>query len=334
MTNMSDVGSDLVLRRAAAEEFEEIIDVCAQALRWDESRPNYQFFHWKHMENAFGVSPIWVATSGENGPIVGVRTMMRWRLINGRGERLEMVRAVDTATLPAFQGVGIFSKLTRLAIAELTSEGTDAVFNTPNDKSRPGYLKLGWREVGKLTVTMRPSSVRGAVRLNGAKSSADKWGEACSVGLPPKIAFADGEEIDRTLAACDRPQAWSTDHSAETLRWRFGFEPLHYRVELLGNSPSDGFIVFRVRQRGTLRELDINEIVRPRRRMAPLKRIARIAADVGADVILSTPAVAGLACGLVPVPTLGPLMTWRPLASHRTVVSADLALSMGTVELF
>ena len=64
---------------------------------------------------------------------------MRWELIRG-AERLRMVRAVDTATDPDHQGRGIFRRLTERALAELVSEGYDAVFNTPNNQSRPAYL--------------------------------------------------------------------------------------------------------------------------------------------------------------------------------------------------
>ena len=75
----------LVFRRAGAEEFDEIVRVCATALCWDPERPNGEFFRWKHDRNAFGPSPIWVAVDPADDRIVGVRTMMRWRLTGAPG---------------------------------------------------------------------------------------------------------------------------------------------------------------------------------------------------------------------------------------------------------
>src|SRR4029079_3500391 len=101
---------------------------------------------WKHVDNAFGRSPMWVACDGER--IAGFRAFMRWEF-EGAGEVKRAVRTVDTATHPDYQGQGIFTKLTLAGLEELAAEGVDFVFNTPNDKSRPGYLKMGWHVLGR-----------------------------------------------------------------------------------------------------------------------------------------------------------------------------------------
>ena len=79
----------------------------------------------------------------------GFRTLMRWEFLDG--ERVvRAVRAVDTATHPDYQGRSIFTRLTLHALDELVAEGVEFVFNTPNEQSRPGYLKMGWQVVGQL----------------------------------------------------------------------------------------------------------------------------------------------------------------------------------------
>lgn len=323
----------LVLRRSTNDEFDEIVTVCARALQWDPDRPNDEFFRWKHYDNAFGASPIWVAVNPDDDRIVGVRTMMRWRLANGT-RTLDMVRAVDTATLPEFQGMGIFSKLTMLAVDELTGDGIDAVFNTPNAKSRPGYLKMGWQEVGKLTASMRPGSLRGVTELRRANAAADKWGESCPTGVNPSEAFADDDVVERVLEPRRTGDRLATAFTAASLRWRFGLSTLNYRVFPLTDGRHGGFIVFRVRQRGPLRELDINEVVGAPNPLRVARAIAKIAGDTDTDLVLSTPSVAGTARGLIPIRTLGPLLTWRTLANPAVPTIKDLALSMSTVELF
>ena len=92
--------------------------------------------------------------------LIGLRAFMRWRLAAGDRD-LTAVRAVDTATHPDFQGMGVFSRLTRAALDAMEGQ-VDLVFNTPNGKSGPGYLKLGWREVGRVPVAVR---VRRPLRL-------------------------------------------------------------------------------------------------------------------------------------------------------------------------
>ena len=84
---------------------------------------------------------------------IGLRAFMRWRF-DATGQDVRAVRAVDTATHPDHQGRGIFSRLTSEAI-DLLRGDTDLIFNTPNEKSLPGYLKLGWRIVGRAPVLLR-----------------------------------------------------------------------------------------------------------------------------------------------------------------------------------
>lgn len=65
-------------------------------------------------------------------------------------------RAVDTATHPDCQRRGIFSRLTQQAIADLSADGTRLIYNTPNAKSLPGYLKMGWQMVDKRPIYLLP----------------------------------------------------------------------------------------------------------------------------------------------------------------------------------
>lgn len=331
---MTTRAGDLTIERAGAGDLAEAIAVCGEALGWDDAHPNEDFFRWKHLENGFGESYVWIARDPGSGRIAGVRPMMRWRLVHRDGRRLEMVRAVDTATAPDYQGRGIFSTLTTRAVDDMSAAGVGAVFNSPNHKSAPGYLKLGWREIGELTITMRPASVHGVAGLPSARTAADKWGEPCTSGHHPADVFADEAGTAAALRATPRPRGWSTDHDVATLRWRFGFEPLNYRVALVGSSVSEGLLVYRVRRRGGLRELDVNEVIGNVAAPRLARMVHRIARQTRADLILSTPTSAGVRSGLVPVPRLGPLLTWRPLAFETVPSAGELSLSMATLELF
>lgn len=101
-----------------------------------------ELFNWKHVENPAGQSYGLVAEN-EQGQVIGVRLFMWWDLQAGN-ERYKAIRPVDTATDRAYRGKGIFKTLTLQGLEAL--EGRyDFIFNTPNKKSLPGYLKMGWK---------------------------------------------------------------------------------------------------------------------------------------------------------------------------------------------
>src|SRR5206468_9317283 len=52
-------------------------------------------------------------------------------------------------------GNGIFSSLTTTLLEREKADGL-FVFNTPNKSSKPGYLKMGWKEVTRLPLWVRP----------------------------------------------------------------------------------------------------------------------------------------------------------------------------------
>lgn len=329
-----DVSEDSIeIRLASPDETNEIIDVCGAALQWKPGDPNEAFFRWKHIENPFGPSPIWVAVEDE--AIVAVRTMMRWRLRESDNPSLSMVRAVDTATLPSHQGRGLFTRLTTRAIDELRDEGVDAVFNTPNDKSRPGYLKMGWSEVGRVPVTFRPRTPATAIAMARSRVAAVKWGEPTTFGEHPMAAFADTDNLQMLVETQHRHAGLSTDATPEFLRWRTSFGPLECRVLPLGDSIADGFVVFRLRERGELLQLSLLETIVPPDAGGRLRKaIGHLLRGIDADVALASGGRIGLSDGMVPMPGAGPILTWRPLASQALPTTGGLALSMGAIELF
>lgn len=119
------------------------------------------YWRWKHVDNPFGPSPVLLAE--EAGEVIGVRAFMRWAWADGN-RVYRAVRAVDTATHPAHQGKGIFKKLTLALLDQCKAEGVNFVFNTPNTQSRPGYLKMGWVDAGRLPIQIRPVNVAGMVK--------------------------------------------------------------------------------------------------------------------------------------------------------------------------
>jgi GNAT superfamily N-acetyltransferase len=309
----------LELRRSTEEELPAVRELLALALgNRDADDPVEEMFAWKHQQNAFGRSPSWVAV--DSGRVVAFRTFMRWRF-RWSGRPVSAVRAVDTATHPDYRGQGLFRSLTMQAVEELTEEGVGFVFNTPNDQSRPGYLSMGWKVVGNLPISARPRGPVGLSRMARARQPAALWSEPRSFGM----SCADWLDSRPQLASLLPPVSASsivTDRDEAYLRWRYGFEPLGYRVATSGAAAS----VFRVRRRGPARELALEEKFDGG---VPIARLLRgVGADYAVGLGISRPR------GGLPLPGNGPLLTWRALAETEMPPLAAWDLALGDVELF
>ncbi len=322
---------DLSVRRAVPDDRSAMIELCRSALGWRPEDPSERFFAWKHDQNPFGPSPAWVAVDAA-GRLAGVRVFMRWRFTDG-GRVRHAVRAVDTATRPDMQGRGIFKRLTLGALPDLADDGVELVFNTPNDQSRPGYLKMGWSAVGRVPVAMRLRSPGSTIAVRGARAAARKWSEPTDVGLDAATAFSDDQGVERLLERCGRGAAIHTDRDTEYLRWRYSFDALHYRAVPLGDRVEDGMIVFRIRRRGTALEAAICEVLSPTPG-AERAAVGWVLRRTGADYALRADGRGSLRSGFVPVPQLGPVLTWRPLDDAAVPTMSAMSLALGDIELF
>lgn len=95
-------------------------------------------FTHKFQDNIYGDSIIAVVYQADNKPIAA-RAL--WRNdIDGT----PAYQPGDTCVLPEARGKGIFSDMTRKAVAMLPKNSI--VYNFPNQNSFPGYIKLGWTE--------------------------------------------------------------------------------------------------------------------------------------------------------------------------------------------
>lgn len=144
----------MIIREAKADDVPEVVKVLKASLGEADLPLSEEIWNYKHVQNPFGRSIALVAVEDER--IIGVRAFMRWEWKFGEAS-FHTYRAVDTATHPDHRGKGIFKKLTLKAVEMAKEIGADFIFNTPNDQSRPGYLKMGWQISGKIEVEVSPS---------------------------------------------------------------------------------------------------------------------------------------------------------------------------------
>jgi GNAT superfamily N-acetyltransferase len=323
--------SEVVVRRATPDDRPAVLALLADSLGWDRDATFAEFFTWKHEQNPFGTSPAWVAVIG--GETVGFRTFLRWQFDHPDGRVRTAVRAVDTATSPAHQGHGIFRRLTMSAVEELTADGVDFVFNTPNAQSRPGYLRMGWSTVGRLPLVARVRGISSALRMRASRVAADRRPVETTAGTDAASLLADARvcELIESLGA---PSGFRTARTAEYLRWRYGLAALGYRAIAIDDDPAAGVAVFRLRRRGDAVEVGVSEVLVPAGADRAARQLLRaVARETGADYAVRV-GKPELRAGYVPFPRQGPILTWRPLADHSTPPTRrDLDLTLGDVEL-
>jgi GNAT superfamily N-acetyltransferase len=324
--------SDLEIRRANPRDLPAILELAQRTLGWNADEDEKQFFRWKHLENPLGPSPMWVACVDER--VVGFRTFLRWEFARTDDSRLRAVRAVDTATHPEFQGRGIFTQLTLYGISELQDEGVGIIFNTPNTKSLPGYLKMGWKVIGRPAVSVMPTGLQSLWSMMGARTAASRNSIEMRVGELPQAVFADIDGVSRLFNRLPSHRGLATVRTGDYLRWRYGFEQLRYRVVLAGSSPDDGLAVFHLRRRGRAIEATVCDVLVPEGAKGTEHRLMKeIARLTNADYLLRIDRRRVIR-GFVRLPKNGPILTARSIDGRKIPELDDLSLSMGDVELF
>lgn len=323
---------DVVIRSATAADHAAIVELAGTALVWRPDEPNAELFHWKHVENPFGASPMWIVE--EDGRPVAFRTFLRWQFDDPRHGPQLAVRAVDTATHPDAQGRGLFRALTLHALDELRGTGVHFVFNTPNDQSRPGYLKMGWQDMGRVPVAVSISSPASLVHMMRARVPASKWSLDAEAGEPAATVLADEPALRTLLASQPPPSGLRTRRDAAFLRWRYTAGPLQYRALLRTSRLEDGVALFRLRSRGAAVEATLCDVIVPdddARLVRALIRSVRRTAHPDYVIRVQRPVVSGT---VVRVPGQGPRLTWRAVDRSSAPGPGDWDLRLGDIELF
>ena len=286
-----------------------------------------KIWKYKHFENPFGESIVLLAE--ENGRLAGVRAFMRWKW--QKGEKLySCLRAVDTATHPDFRGRGIFKRLTLKAVEIAKDAGDHFIFNTPNDQSRPGYLKMGWQSLGRIKVGIRPS-----------------WNSCWKIRIKNRsysVSYESSkEEVENLCARWNLTLVLSdsglfTPKTQKYLDWRYEKNPLQ-KYEIYAGSGI--YLAGTVKNRRNVRELRIVECIFDDKRANSSKvrkMISKWSSKFGVQVVSFSPAVFKGGSSAISG-SFGPILTTRDLnlnvTGKREIFNVEnWSYSLGDLELF
>jgi N-acetylglutamate synthase-like GNAT family acetyltransferase len=275
------------------------------------------YWRWKHVENPFGASPVLLAF--ENSRLVGVRAFMKWEWTDGQ-QVIKAVRAVDTATHPAFQGKGIFKKLTLDLVNSCQKQGVHFIFNTPNEQSRPGYLKMEWQNAGRMPVRfLIVNPLRNLFSSPVVKIAATDW-------------LSQDKGVDSYIPTV-RNVSLSTHYTTEYFKWRYGTVPVASYFVL---QDSGNVIFYRFKENKWGKELRVTDWLGIAKGSRTIQsQLHRIAAKEGARSITLSGLLIGVQGGIVL--SRGPRVTVRNLNYERFAALDNFkswSPSLGDMELF
>ncbi len=284
------------IRESEPGDIKQIIDVLKASLGETSSKKTEAVWIFKHIDNPFGKSIVLVAV--ENKRIIGVRAFMRWQWQLG-DHLFSAFRAVDTATHPDHQGKGIFKKLTLKALELVKEQGDDFIFNTPNTQSLPGYLNMGWKELDKLKIRVKPTNPINWLNKKTGKSYIVN--NTCAEGQLANLV-SDYNKLKAVENKC------FTLKSLEYLLWRYENNSLqNYEVE----ADQDFYLAGYIKEHKYFKELRITEhIYSDDFGLQKInKAVKKMSKKFGAQISSST----GLNSGLGFSGNFGPVLTLRVL---------------------
>ncbi|VAX38814.1 hypothetical protein MNBD_PLANCTO02-120 [hydrothermal vent metagenome] len=262
------------------------------------------YWHWKHEENPFGRSLMLVGL--QEGKVVGMRAFLRWQL-NWQGERIEAAKPVDSVTHPQARRQGVFSQLTTAACDMAQQMGIQILFNTPNQNSLPGYLKLGWQQVGLVPSLVKVTSpataswklLKSLISSKHFKQEIPTSDWFISDPTDTSQLFGEGDKFEEAFENLllksnslnkNSSEHILTDKTISFWRWRYmGHPHYQYYVErCYDGAELTGVLFYRLNVRRGLREVMITDIVtNPEKKNVVKKLIAQLSEQVRSDYFVS-----------------------------------------------
>jgi GNAT superfamily N-acetyltransferase len=293
-----------------------------------------EFFRWKHMDCPFGRSILVVAET--DGAVVGFEGHLPWRLQAGE-KVLQASRGTDLSVHPSYRRRGVSVAIRGAAAVRLSSE-VALTWSNPNKQSRPGSLRFGRSEVGRVA---RFVQARGAIAqtLGRARHRGANTPDTLEIEAPAAgEVLSDDEYVSSLLSQTSTPEdRLATVKDLDYLRWRYG-QLEEYRAIALEQTEGGGIVIFRVRRHGSFWGSHVCELFVERndRRLARrLLRQVRHAASTDFILCAFSSRLYASMCGFVQFPG-GRVLVTLPLRDGLVpdpVRPESWALSIGDLEL-
>lgn len=211
---------------------------------------NSDIFKWKHINNIEGPSIIAYAIHKNSNRIVASRALWKQR-INYNGADIIAAQPCDTFTHPDFQKLGLFTKLTLLAIEEAKKQNISILCNFPNYNSKPGYLKLNFIDIGGINhfvFVPKHSIIKVLYNFFAKRKDVSVYKHLIKkdkiqvINDISSLDIADKKDMINTI---------SLVVNSSYVNWRFEEHPVHHYYSI---TKRDAYIVYYIGYRGRIKE--------------------------------------------------------------------------------
>ena len=242
-----------------------------------------KWFDWKHFQNPNGPSIIIYATDRQTGQIAAMRALWAWKLRCGQAQ-IDAYQPCESLTAPDYQRMGLFTRLTRMAVDLAGQKHARFLFNFPNANSKPAYIKMGWHCLGGLATLWKPA---GPVEI--IASLFQRKPDDCSRSGPDDSAIASADKYD------SRKEDISGHHRLKGSMY-FGSRHqalIDWRLKRPGGlnrlvRTDKAAAIVHLRHRGKLREACIIELLQDNAQLSDIKVLLRAIQKQLKPTILTT----------------------------------------------
>lgn len=239
----------------------EIVPQFLEVLKAAHGQPltsSKEIFLWKHRDNPVGPSIFTYAVDTDSDSVVALQVLSPRRLFYN--EQVHPgYESNDTSTHPNYRRRGLFTRLLELCMEEADERNAWFALGFPNINSKRGFLKFGWKDVGKIETLVKPLRPlkTGFFFLTNRKSLKRFSADTKSHMSAGTVASSLPEDMEEILEARQCWQGlWAGHRDRTLLEWRFVHHPYH-SYEIVKSE--EGFAFVLLGQRGILREGKIVE---------------------------------------------------------------------------
>lgn len=313
----------MIIRQSEPSDKSAMIDLLKLSLGEGLLKKSEAVWNYKHEQNSFGTS--YVLLGLKETELIGIRAFMQWRWQKG-DQIWTAYRAVDTATHPEHQGKGIFKKLTLQALDDVAQKSECFIFNTPNEKSRPGYLKMGWEIIDAIPIAIVPIPFYVILNLFSRKLVAE---HIISLSRLDEICKLHNDRLSKKSSIF-------TPKSATYLKWRYEDNPMQNYTVI---STQDWYVALYVKKHRFFNELRIVDVISANPTVDyPLVRKTIIQFALKNKSLMITVADKNL-FGFRIFSKFGPKLTFRPLTNDTAFIKSAMDIknwkyNLGDLELF
>ena len=219
-------------------------------------------FLWTHRDNPAGSSIISYALDTKTDSVVAICPFWVCKM-RMQDEEYFGTQAIDAATHPDYQKLGLLKKLTSYSLDQSSESNAALFFTFPNhlSSSYRGFVKIGIKDQGRFYYLFK--SVRNQLKIPYLllmKRNELKIFYQTSELQPESINLQIiSDQLNHFINQRRKwPDVWSCDRSMEFYKWRFVDNPKH-KYEVIRD---DDFIVFIRRGfRSDLYEIKLSDVL-------------------------------------------------------------------------